>query len=69
MSNIKWRPTQDGKGYWALAEGFRLVVKEQDDYLWWYGVYEDDVIVAEGETDYEEDAKTMAENLVYDGGS
>ena len=68
MSQLDYQATKDGQGYYANHEGYRLVVKEDDDHDttgdWWWGVYEGDMLVEHGSAGDEEDAKDQAERTI-----
>lgn len=66
MSQLDYEPTQDGQGYWTNYEGYRLVVKQDQDHhdVWWWGVYEGDSLIEKGSADDEEDAKEQAERII-----
>ena len=68
MSQLDYQPTQDGQGYYANHQGYRLVVKEDDDHDvtgdWWWGVYEGDTLMEEGPAGDEEEAKDEAERTI-----
>ena len=68
MSQLDYRPTKDGQGFYVNHDGYRLVVKENDDHDstgdWWWGVYEGDVLVEQGSAGDEEEAKDEAERTI-----
>lgn len=63
MSELDWKPTNDGKGSWCMVSDFRLVVKEKE-HGWWWGVYEHeyDDLQDDGYESTEEAAKDAAED-------